>query len=109
MAIPEMQREFVKFRLRADRPTFIGPRFRSYFPGTVLDVGCDQAILREMIGADRYTGVGMTEEASQKLDLEKAGRLPYDDASWDTVVCLDTLEHLNNFHQFADELFRVAR
>src|SRR3990170_8558277 len=104
----ELRREFVRFRVRRDRPAYIGSRFRSYLTGKVLDVGCDQAVLRELIGADRYVGVGMTPEADVKINLEAAEGLPYNDASWDTVVCLDTLEHLNNLHDFARELFRVS-
>ncbi len=106
---PEIRTEFVKFRVRADRPTYIGKRFRSYFKGTVLDVGCDQAVLRRMLQPDSYTGVGTSEEADVKIDLEREGRLPFEDTSWDTVLCLDTLEHLNNLHDFCSELFRVAR
>ena len=63
---------------------------------------------RESWERDRYTGIGMTEESAIKADLEKLERLPFADREWDTVVCLDTLEHLNNFHAMCDELFRVA-
>jgi 2-polyprenyl-3-methyl-5-hydroxy-6-metoxy-1,4-benzoquinol methylase len=105
----DLHREFVRFRVRADRPTFIGHRFRAYLKGKILDVGCDQAVLRGILGSDRYTGVGMTEEANIKTNLEYADRLPFDDASWSTVVCLDTLEHLNNLHTVCGELFRIAQ
>jgi SAM-dependent methyltransferase len=107
--VPVVRREFVKFRDRPDRPAFIGKRFRHYLTGKVLDVGCDQAVLRGMVGPERYAGVGMTEEADIKVDLEREGRLPFENASWDTVICLDTLEHLNNFHALANELFRIAK
>ena len=106
---PTIYRELVKFHVRADRPTFIGNRFRQYLNGKILDVGCDQAVLKGMLGSELYAGAGMTEEADVKIDLEREGRLPYDNASWDTVICLDTLEHLNNLHVMCDELFRVAR
>ncbi len=106
---PNLGRDLVKFRVRADRHAFIGKHFRSYLTGKVLDVGCDQAVLRGMVGPERYAGVGMTEEADIKVDLEREGHLPFDNASWDTVICLDTLEHLNNFHTLADELFRIAK
>lgn len=99
----------MKFRFRPDRPAFLGRRLRSYLVGKVLDVGCDQAVLREIVGADHYNGVGMTEEADTKLDLERPEGLPFEDASWDTVVCFDVLEHVNNLHHLCDELFRVAR
>ncbi|HET6267793.1 MAG TPA: class I SAM-dependent methyltransferase [Acidobacteriota bacterium] len=108
MSTPTLGREFVKFRVRPDRPTFIGKRFAAYLTGKVLDVGCDQAVLKEILG-DRYTGVGMTDAAEKKLDLEREGELPFDDGTWDTVMCLDTLEHLNNLYGMCNELFRIAR
>lgn len=104
-----MPREFVKFRVRADRPTFIAKRFAPYLKGKVLDIGCDQAVIRDVLGSDRYTGVGMTEESSLKMNLECVDRFPFEDGAWDTVLCLDTLEHLNNLHMICAELFRLAR
>lgn len=104
----KLRRELVRFRLRADRPIYIAQRFQKYLSGKILDVGCDRAMIQEIVGADNYIGVGMTEEASIKLDLENAKRLPFEDGEWETVLCLDTLEHLNNFHTMCDEVFRVA-
>jgi len=104
-----LQREFVKFRIRTDRPTFIGNRFGKYLTGKVLDVGCDEAVLAKLLGKERYSGVGLTDQAGVRIDLEKAGQLPFDDRSWDTVLCLDVLEHLNNLYQMCDEIFRVAK
>ena len=102
-------REFVKFRVRTDRPEFIGRRFAKYLTSTVVDIGCDQAVIRKMLGSDRYTGVGLTQESDVKLNLESAGKLPFEDRSFGTVLCLDTLEHLNNLHSMSNELFRIAR
>src|SRR6185295_18439127 len=93
-----LQREFVKFRIRSDRPTFIGNRFGKYLKGRVLDAGCDEAVLAKLLGKERYSGIGLTNEAVVRVDLEKAGRLPFQDQSWDTVLCLDVLEHLNNLY-----------
>ncbi|HEY7162742.1 MAG TPA: class I SAM-dependent methyltransferase, partial [Acidobacteriota bacterium] len=104
-----LQREFVEFRIRSDRPTFIGNRFGKYLTGKVLDVGCDEAVLVQLLGKERYSGIGMTDQAGVRIDLEKSGRLPFHDRSWDTVLCLDVLEHLNNLYQMCDEIFRVAK
>jgi SAM-dependent methyltransferase len=109
MNFSKLPREFVQFRIRADRPNFIGRRFEKYLTGTVLDVGCDEAVLRNLVRPKSYAGVGMTQQSDVKVDLEKLGRLPFIDASWETVLCLDVLEHLNNFHDFSNEIFRVAR
>lgn len=42
------------------------------------------------------------------MDLEKEG-IPFPDNSFDCVLCLDVLEHLENIHQVFDELCRVTR
>jgi SAM-dependent methyltransferase len=106
--ISKLRREFVRFRDRPDRPRFIGKRFHSYLNGKVVDIGCDQAVLRTMLGRENYLGVGMTTESDVKVNLDDGKPLPFGDASCDTVMCLDTLEHLDNFHEVCNELFRIA-
>lgn len=107
--VPTLTRELVRFTIREDRPAFIGHRFHNYLTGKVLDLGCDRAVLKEILDPDRYVGVGMTQDSDVKVNLEQEGPLPFGDASWDTVICLDTLEHLNNLHAFCNEIFRIAR
>jgi SAM-dependent methyltransferase len=104
----KISREFVKFRVRADRPEFIARRFSQYLTGNVLDIGCDQAVIKGILGAERYSGVGLTKESDIKLNLERVERFPFEDKSYDTVLCLDTLEHLNNLHALCSELFRIT-
>ena len=43
-----------------------------------------------------------------EMDLEKE-KLPYENSSFDCVLCLDVLEHLDNIHEVFDELCRVTR
>ncbi len=52
-----MKREFIKFGTRQDRPRFFSERFKDPLQGSVLDVGCDEAVLRDFVGADRYAGI----------------------------------------------------
>lgn len=73
-----------------------------------MDIGCDQAVIRTILQNQDYTGVGMTEEAAVKMNLEDPAGLPFADGTWNSVLCLDTLEHLNNLHLMCDEVFRVA-
>ena len=103
-----MQREFTRFETRQGRPRFVSRRFADYLTGRVLDVGCDEAPLREILGADRYFGVDRSPQADLHLDLQASERLPFEDGEWDTVVCLDVLEHLDNLHQVFEEILRVA-
>lgn len=104
-----MDTAYVEFETRQDRPRFLCERFAPCFRGTVLDVGCDRAVLREFVGPERYTGIDRSPEADVHQDLMADGRLPFEDRSWDTVTCTDVLEHLENLHQVFAELVRVTR
>jgi len=104
-----VRREFVHFETRQDRPRFIGRRFAPYLGGRVLDVGCDRAVLREVVGPSRYVGVDVSEEADVHLDLDRTERLPFEDRAFDSVVSLDCLEHLDGLHRMFDECVRLSR
>ena len=105
---PSLRKERVVFEERQDRPRWLARRLGSYLGGTVLDVGCDRAVLREVVGAGRYTGIDRSPEADVRHDLQGGGRLPFADRSFDTVVCTDVLEHLDNLHEVFDEIVRVT-
>jgi SAM-dependent methyltransferase len=88
--------------------------------GSVLDLGCGDGRtigtwIHDRVG--RYTGVDVSGTAIERarglgLDahrIEDASRLPFDDASFDAVVCLEVLEHLFAPHEAAAEARRVLR
>ena len=104
-----MKTHSIKFETRQDRPRFLSTIYAPYLQGRVLDVGCDRAVLREFVGDERYTGIDRSAEADIHQDLMADGTLPFDDSSWDTVVCTDVLEHLENLHAIFAELVRVAK
>jgi methionine biosynthesis protein MetW len=89
---------------------------------TLLDVGCWDGELSERcgaaLGAERTLGVEVYEEpavAAERRGLEVArvdletGRLPWEDASVDVVVCNQVLEHLKNVWLPMTEMHRVLR
>ncbi|MEL7447566.1 MAG: class I SAM-dependent methyltransferase [Pseudomonadota bacterium] len=85
------------------------------YSGTVVDLGCGSAPYRELIlaTADEYVGVDW--DASQHdrshvdvtADLTKP--LPFKDASADTVVSFQVMEHLPETGLFLDEIRRILR
>lgn len=98
------------FRVRANRTEYLVQHFGGYLVGKVLDVGCDKGLLRTLLPeSSSYTGIDIAGEPEISLDLEKVERLPLDDNEFDTVVCTDVLEHLDNMHRIFSELVRVSR
>ena len=101
------------------RGRFALDEFGEYLGRTVLDVGsgANASLFKEKLG-DKFHALDL--EDSYKVDqgegkrlfgtaadLEASG-LPFDDRKFDTVLCCDTLEHLDSIYRIYDELFRVA-
>mgnify|MGYP000145871578 CR=1 FL=1 len=94
---------------RASKATYIARKYAPILGGSVLDVGCDAAPLRGLVGRPNdYLGVDIRPDADLVVDLDR-DNLPLADRSFDTVVCTDVLEHLERCHAMFDELCRVAR
>lgn len=90
----------------------------------VLDLGCAGGFLAEALddrGA-RVTGIDPASEAiaAARAHAEDAGRtitydvglgesLPYGDAIFDAVACVDVLEHVNDLQQVLNEVARVLK
>ena len=75
----------------------------------ILDVGADECSLKQHLDeAASYWGIGLGGHPDQQVDLEQ-GEIPFPDGSFDCVLCLDVLEHLEHIHQVFDECCRVAR
>lgn len=89
---------------------------------TVLDLGCAGGFMTEALddrGA-RATGIDPAEEAIAAARAHAADRriayhvgvgeaLPYPEASFDSVVCVDVLEHVRDLGQVVREIARVLK
>ncbi len=89
---------------REDKPDYVWEKFSHIISGKVLDVGADKGGLRKYI-AD-YTSIGFG--CDIEIDLEKEP-IPYQDDSFDTVLCLDALEHLDNMIEVFDKLCHITK
>ena len=100
------------YKNRKERTEWITTRFNDVFDASssVLDVGCWERDLATFLPqGKKYYGIDIAGSPDQVIDLEKIERLPFEDVSYDTVACLDVLEHIENIHCISDELFRVAK
>ncbi len=107
------------FAHRGGRAHEVLETFGSALGESTLDVGAgsNAVIFRQALGG-RYQSLDFSksykletrqqEEALEhRYDLE--GRpLPFADGQFETVICLDALEHVDDIHLLYDELFRVA-
>lgn len=104
-----MKTEFGSFPERRLRSEYIARRFAPLLRGRVLDVGCDRALLRQLVPGIEYFGIDIGGTPDRVVNLEAENAVPFPDASFDCIVCSDVLEHLANCHHIFDELVRVAR
>lgn len=93
------------YKSRQERQLYAYSKYRGFLDGSALDLGCDQAILRSIMY--EYVGLDMSGQPDILADLER--KLPFKDDSFDCVLCLDTLEHVDNLHQLFEEMVRVTK
>ena len=98
-----------KFSERNHRSEWLHRQFEHIFTGKTLDIGCYEAPLRNILGASNYTGVDFVGNPDININLEDADKLPFSDGSFDSAICIEVLEHLDNLHALIPELFRVSR
>ena len=96
-------------KTRKDRTEWLYNNFKDIFTkGAVLDVGCADAPLRKMIGADKYFGIDISGSYDLKLNLENCKKLPFKKNEFETTICIEVLEHLDNLHEISKDIFRVS-
>jgi 2-polyprenyl-3-methyl-5-hydroxy-6-metoxy-1,4-benzoquinol methylase len=84
---------------------------------TILDIGCGHGVYgKELLKKGyRYTGIeankGYVEEASKHVHAlcMRAEKLEFPDKSFDTVILLEVLEHLEDPYAALSEILRVTR
>lgn len=85
--------------------------FPAIWSGNLLDVGCRSGALRETLAKAgfnvRYCGLDIHWPADIIANLERG--LPFVDRSFDVVVALDVLEHVDDIYFGFAELCRVSK
>ena len=82
--------------------------------GRLLDVGCGNKPYQTLFAtADEYVGLeydSTENRVAKRADFFYDGNtFPFEDASFDGVICNEVLEHVFNPDQFLREIFRVLK
>lgn len=77
--------------------------------GRVLDVGCGNKRLRSYLPATtEYVGLDFNSAADIQMDISQE-RYPFDDNSFDYVICNAVLEHVKDDNFVLSEIYRVLK
>jgi hypothetical protein len=96
----------VRVRGRQGRLEVLARTLAPFLTGSVLDVGCAERFLAPHVGG-QYVGLDLAGRPDVLANAEEG--LPFAPESFETVVALDVLEHLEGIHFVYDEVCRVAR
>lgn len=95
--------------LQKSRAKYIALKYQKYLKERVLDVGCREKNLKKYLDKNvEYVGIDIAGDPDVHVDLEK-GSIPFENNSFECVVCTDVLEHIDNIHKIFNELVRVSR
>ena len=99
-----------KYFDRSTKAKYVWLKYGPILKGrSILDVGADECYLKKYIGKEtQYFGIGLGGKPDLKLNLERE-KIPFEKNSYDCVLCLDVLEHVENIHGLFDEICRVTR
>lgn len=87
--------------------------FAPMLSGRLLDVGCGNKPYQSLFVVDDYIGLDIDSEASRIrgiADFYYDGNIfPFEDASFDSVLCNQVLEHVFNPDEFLAQIARVLK
>lgn len=80
--------------------------------GTLLDIGCGNKAYEKLFAerVRKYVGCDVVQSSERRVDvISLASELPFDDGSFDTVLCTQVIEHVADHRAVLSEAFRVLR
>lgn len=85
----------------------------SKMTGRLLDVGCGTKPYQTLFSVDAYIGLDIDSEATRRSGVADhyydGSTFPFADASFDSILCNQVLEHVFNPDQFLGEIMRILK
>lgn len=72
----------------------------------ILDIGCSDNYMKMI--HDNVIGIDINGSPDIIFDLEK-GNIPIKENSFDCIICLDVLEHVDNLHEVLDQFLLISK
>lgn len=91
----------------SQRYLLVKERWGHYVEEDIIDVGSRDKTV-ERIFSKRCTLLDKNNPQLHYFDWEKE-QLPFEERSFETVICLDTLEHINDIHLSFTDLSRITK
>ena len=87
-----------------------------HFKGEILDIGCGQSTYRFLLteSQTKYKGIDVVEASSfdyvnNDITLFDGETIPFNDNTFDGILCTEVLEHVFNHQKLIDEMYRVSK
>jgi predicted SAM-dependent methyltransferase len=98
------------YTTRDERNEFLSKKFSKYIGRTVLNCGGGgkKYLAKYLDDNIAYKEIDIDGEPDLLIDLENTYPIPMESNSFETVVCTDVLEHLDEFHRTFEEIIRIS-
>lgn len=98
------------YNSRKTRHQYIVDTYSPLLTGCVLNIGGGgQKHLLSYCTPQHYVELDISGTPDILFDLDSGQPIPFANDSFDSVICTDVLEHLENFHFILSEILRVSR
>ncbi|MFH0854426.1 MAG: class I SAM-dependent methyltransferase [bacterium] len=81
-----------------------------FIRGKLLDLGCGRCKYKQLVlqNADSYTGCDYYDHKNMDIKCS-ADNTPFEDDSFDTIICFQVLEHVLDPQKVIEESFRILK
>ncbi len=87
-----------------------------YYKGKVLDIGCGQSPYKYLLNKmeTEYKGIDVAEASdfdyiNKDITFFDGKNIPFDNNTFDAIICTEVLEHVYEHQHLVDEIYRVSK